>query len=356
MKKEELFAIFRKAKETGASDIHFNVGEVPVLRLTGKMVKINLPKLTAEDAIDIINYTTNEEARKRVLTSTDSDYSFELEGVSRFRFNVAKSFGAFSIVIRLISFDIPSFESLKLPKEMENFTKFENGIILVTGVTGSGKSSTIASILDSINQTKQKHIITIEDPVEFVYQNKKSVFTQRQVGADVESFNSGLKYALRQDPDVILIGEIRDMDTIKSALYAAETGHLVLASLHAANAIQTINRVLSFFEPSERPTVRAQFAEVFRGTASQRLIPHISGKGRVPALELMFTTPTVKDYMIKDRLEDIYRLVQKDTHSGMITFNNALYTLIQNGEISQEVALQASDNQDELMRIIRGAY
>lgn len=349
-------SLLKKAVELGASDLHFIVGEVPAFRIDGKIIKSKLSPVTEEDMIEAVNTMAPVSMRDKIFSSYDSDFPYDIEGVARFRVNLAMSFGSHSMTIRVVSFNIPGFEELGLPKSIENFAQFENGIILVTGVAGSGKSTTIASILENINTNQKKHIVTIEDPIEYVYKSKKSIFTQRQIGIDTANYLDGLKYALRQDPDVILIGEIRDMETVQSALHAAETGHLVFATLHTFNAIQTINRILSFFDPIAREAVRAQLAEVFRGTISQRLLPKASGKGRVPALEILFSTPTIKDFIIKDELEEIYKLVQKGGYNDMLTFNQCLYDLIQRGIITKEVALEHSDNQNELMHYIRGVY
>lgn len=345
-----------KAHETGASDIHLTVGEQPAFRIDGEIIKTMFPQLSEEDMLGAITETAPEEIRKNISSLTDEDYPYEIKGISRFRINLAKASGKFSMTIRLISYDIPDFKTLNMPQSLENFAKLDNGIVLVTGVAGSGKSTTIASILEYINNTRRKHIITVEDPIEYVYKSKKSIFTQRQVKTDTENFLSGMKYALRQDPDVILIGEIRDAETVKSALYAAETGHLVFATLHTFNALQTINRVLSFFEPTERETVRAQFAQVYRGSISQKLLPLAREKGRIPAHEILFTTPTVKDFIIKNEPDEIYKLVQKGSYDDMITFNNSLYKLFKEGKITQETAIDASDNPNELNRLIRGVY
>ncbi len=349
-------SLLKKAHELGASDLHFIVGEVPSFRIDGKIIKSKLPAVTDEDMMKAIDAMAPVSMRDKIFRSYDSDFPYEIEGVSRFRVNLAMSFGYHSMTIRLVSYDIPSFEQLRLPKVIENFSKLENGIVLVTGIAGSGKSTTIASILDHINQTQKKHIITIEDPIEYVYKSNKSIFTQRQIGIDTASYLDGLKFALRQDPDVILIGEIRDMETVQSALHAAETGHLVFATLHTFNAIQTINRILSFFPPLEREAVRAQFAEVYRGSVSQKLLPNVQGKGRIPAVELLYSTPTIKDFILKDELEEIYKLVQKGSYNDMITFNMSLYDLYKNKLITKETALEHSDNPNELMHYIRGVY
>lgn len=349
-------SLLRKAQELGASDLHFIVGEVPSFRIDGKIIKSKLEPVTEEDMMKAIDEMAPISMRDKIFRSYDSDFPYEIEGISRFRVNLAMSFGYHSMTVRLVSYDIPTFDKLNLPKAIDKFSTLENGIVLVTGVAGSGKSTTIASILDNINNTQKKHIVTIEDPIEYVYKSKKSIFTQRQIGIDTANYLDGLKFALRQDPDVILIGEIRDMETVESALHAAETGHLVFATLHTFNAIQTINRILSFFPPAERSAVRSQFAEVFRGSISQKLLPNANGKGRIPAVELLHSTPTIKDFILKDELEEIYKLVQKGSYNDMITFNMSLYDLYKQGLITKETALEHSDSPNELMHYIRGVY
>ncbi len=345
-----------KAVELGASDLHFIVGEVPSFRIDGKIIKSKLPPITEDDMIHAIDTMAPVSMRDKIFNSYDADFPYEIEGVCRFRVNLAMSFGYHSMTIRLVSYNIPTFKELNLPENMEKFSQLDNGIVLITGVAGSGKSTTIASILDHINNTHRKHIVTIEDPIEYVYKSNKSIFTQRQIGVDTPNYLDGLKFALRQDPDVILIGEIRDMETVQSALHAAETGHLVFATLHTFNAIQTINRILSFFAPSERDAVRSQFAEVFRGSVSQKLLPKADGKGRIPAVELLYSTATIKDFIIKDDLNEIYKLVQKGSYDDMITFNLSLYDLFKRNLITKEVALENSDSPNELMHYIRGVY
>ena len=349
-------SLLKKAIELGASDLHFIVGEVPAFRIDGKIIKSKLPPITEQDMMQAIDEMAPVAMRDRIFRSYDSDFPYEIEGVSRFRVNLAMSFGYHSMTIRTIPYDIYTPEQLNLPKYIEKFSNFDSGIVLITGATGSGKSTTIASIIENININQKKHIVTIEDPIEYVYRSKKSIFTQRQIGVDTSNYVDGLKFALRQDPDVILIGEIRDMETVQSALHAAETGHLVFATLHTFNAIQTINRILSFFPPGERDAVRSQFAEVFRGSISQKLLPKASGKGRIPAVELLVSTPTIKDFILKDELEEIYKLVRNGSYDDMITFNASLNSLWKQNLISQEVALEHSDSRNELQQLMRGVY
>ena len=349
-------SLLRKAQELGASDLHFIVGEVPSFRIDGKIIKSKLEPVTEEDMIMAIDTMAPVSMRDKIFRSYDSDFPYEIDGLSRFRVNLAMSFGYHAMTIRLIPYEIPTREQLCLPDTVEKFANFENGIVLITGATGSGKSTTIASILENININQKKHIVTVEDPIEYIYKSKKSIFTQRQIGIDTGSFLDGLKYALRQDPDVVLIGEIKDMETVESALHAAETGHLVVATLHTFNAVQTINRILSFFPPSERDAVRSQFAEVYRGSISQKLLPKATGKGRIPAVELLVSTPTIKDFILKDELEEIYKLVKGGSYNDMITFNMSLYELYKKGYITREVALEHSDAPNELMHYMRGVY
>ena len=349
-------SLLKKAIDLGASDLHFIVGEVPSFRIDGKIIKSKLPPVTDDDMMEAIDTMAPVSMRDKIFRSYDSDFPYEIENVSRFRVNLAMSFGYHSMTVRMIPFDIPSLDDLNLPKNLEKLTHFDNGIVLVTGATGSGKSTTIASILNHINHTQKKHIVTIEDPIEYVYKSQKAIFTQRQIGIDTSNYIDGLKFALRQDPDVILIGEIRDMETVQSALHAAETGHLVFATLHTFNAIQTINRILSFFPPSERDAVRSQFANVFRGSISQKLLPKIDSKGRIPAIELLISTPTIKDFILKDELEEIYKLVQKGSYEDMITFNMSLNELCKKNLVGKDVALEHSDSPNELMQLLRGVY
>ncbi len=356
MEEYNINTLLSKAVELKASDIHYITGEVPAMRVNGKILKTNLSAVTQEDIIQAIKTTAPQEIQKQILDSSDFDYPYELKGVARFRINLARTFGKYSLNIRVISFNIPTLKELNLPESLEKFTSLDNGIILVTGSSGSGKSTTIASIIEFINNNYQKHIITIEDPIEYVYTSKKSIFTQRQIGLDTKNYEEGIKYTLRQDPDIIVIGEIRDRDTVKSALFAAETGHLVIATMHTYNAVHTINRLLSFFEPIEREIVRSQFTEVFRGTISQKLLLKADSKGRIPAVEILFSTPTIKDFIIKNELEEIYKLVQKGSYNDMITFNESLYELYKNNLITQETAINNSDNPNELMHLIKGVF
>lgn len=346
----------RQAVSVGASDAHICEGERPAIRVSGQIMRINLPPLTSEDIEFVIRTVAPQHLKDRITRFFDIDFSYEIPGCSRFRINMSRQLGKTAMVIRAIPYYIKTFKELYLPHTLEEFATFNNGLVLVTGPTGSGKSTTIASLIDHINATYSKHIVTIEDPVEFIFSNKKSIVSQRQLLIDTPSFPDGVKYALRQDPDVIFIGEIRDRETIESALKAAETGHLVVSTIHTNDSVQTVERIINLFEPAERPFVRTQIATSLRGTISQKLIPTIEGGARVPAVEVLVVTPTVKDFIQKDQLDQIYELVKKGSFNNMTTMNMSLFRLYDEGKISKEMALAYSDNKQELEQMMRGIY
>lgn len=345
-----------KAVKSDASDVHLKVGDRPMLRRDGVILKIDMPPLTSEDLKSIVNHVVPDFIKNKVASSTDLDFSYTIKGVSRFRVNLCRSMAEFSLVFRVIPYYVSNFQKLHLPASIQQFADFNNGIVLVTGPTGSGKSTTLSSFIDYINANYQKHIITVEDPVEFVFIDKKCKITQRQVGIDTKNFSDGIKYALRQDPDVILVGEIRDVETLDSALKAAETGHLVFSTLHTNDAIQTIYRIINMYNPEDRDNVRRQLAQTLRGTIAQKLVKKAVGNGRVPACELLVVTPTVKDFIIKNELESIYDLVKKGSFNDMITMNESLFKLVEAGAITKESALEASDDKMELEQFFRGVY
>ncbi len=339
----------------GASDIHLKLGKSPTLRILNSIVKTTLPPLTDDDIDNILATVLPAKHLSQINDKFDFDFTYEVPSLSRFRVNYCLDLGAPKITFRVIPYEIPTLEELNLPPALKEFTQFTNGIVLITGPTGTGKSTTIASLLDIINAEYAKHIVTVEDPVEFVYTDKKSLITQRQIGIDVNSFPDGVKYALRQDPDVLLIGEIRDRETVEAALSAAETGHLVFSTVHTNSAVQTINRIINMFDDNIREFMRNRLANSLRATVAQKLIEK-ADEGRVPALEIMTVTPTVKDYIIKNQLEKIYPLMQDGGLSNMTTLNASVYALLKAGIITEESALMASDNQTELTQMIRGYY
>lgn len=345
-----------KAISIGASDVHLRADDYPIVRKDGKIIKIDMPKLSDHDILSIINTMVPKIVRSQVNSAFDMDFPYEIKGLSRFRVNLNRQLGKSALVIRNVPYSIKTIQELNLPVSLEQFSCLNNGLVVVTGQTGSGKSTTLASLIDYINIHYPKHIITIEDPIEFVFTGKKSIITQRQVGTDTPSFPEGVKYALRQDPDVILIGEIRDKETVETALKAAETGHLVFATLHTNDAIQTINRIINLFEPQNRQFIRGQIASILRGTISQKLVNCQNGEGRHPACEILVCTPTVKDFILKDELDQIYDLVKKGSFNDMLTMNMSLFKLVEKNIITQEEALSKSDNKNELQQMFKGVY
>lgn len=354
--KFEIYSFLKLSVAQGVSDVHLRVNAPPVVRKDGLMVKSKLPSLTKEDMDEIVNIIVPSHMRDLVYSKHDVDFSVEVPGVTRFRANLLHDLGNIGFVLRLIPFNVPSIDMLSLPSVLKNFTKQNYGLVLVTGPTGCGKSTTLASILDFLNQNYQKHVITLEDPIEFMHPNKKCVFTQRELGIDTDSFPNGLKYALRQDPDVILIGEMRDRETITSALKAAETGHLVFSTLHTTDAVQTINRIINAFEPHEREAIRLQLAATLQSTIAQKLIKRIDGKGRVPSTEILVVTPAIRDYIARDEIDNIYELIKAGDYNGMISMNMSLFKLVKSGLISEDAALTASDTPNEMSQILRGAF
>lgn len=356
---EENFNIVQFLKEAAAlkaSDEHIMVGQPPYIRKNGFIIKTTLKPLTKEEVDSAILEIVPTAIRDEILTQCDVDFVYEIKGVSRFRVNYNRQLGQPGLVIRNIPYKVPELSELSLPGMLSSLVGYQNGIILVTGPTGCGKSTTIASLINLINTQTAKHVVTIEDPIEYVFECNKSIVSQRQIGIDTTSFEDGIKYALRQDPDVIFIGEIRDRDTMSAALKASETGHLVLSTLHTNDAVQTINRIVNLFEESNRYLIRKQLAETLRATIAQKLVYSEKLKKRFPACEVMVVTPTIKDYLIKDNPEEIYTLLRDNTVDDMISMNMSFAMLVENGCITEEEALAASNDVPELEKIFRGVY
>lgn len=346
----------KSAVATGASDEHLKVANSPYVRINGMIKKISMDILTKEDLDVAILEIAPPSIRDEILTKTDVDFMYEIKGCSRFRVNYNRQLGQPALVIRNIPYGIPDLKDLALPDILDSIIDYHNGIILVTGPTGSGKSTTLASLINSIAQNSSKHVITIEDPIEYVFNSSKSIISQRQVGVDTASFSDGIKYALRQDPDVIFIGEIRDKETMAAALKAAETGHLVLSTLHTNDAVQTINRIVNMFEESNRELARKQLAETLRVTIAQKLVYSKSKQKRYPACEIMVVTSTIKDYIAKDMPEEIYQLLASNNIDDMVSMNSSLLRLVSMGNLSEEEALGASNDTNELEKMFRGVY
>ncbi len=351
----EINNFLSKISKVKASDVHLMLGKQPALRVSGEIERLDTPSLTEDEFDGILATILHRDIQSKLKDATDLDFTYELKGVSRYRVNYCKDLGVPKITMRLIPYEIPTFEDLMLPPSIQNFTEFNNGILLITGATGSGKSTTIASMIENINKTHKKHIITIEDPVEFLYSDKSCLVTQRGLGIDVPDFPSGIKYALRQDPDIIVIGEIRDKETVEAAISAAETGHFVLSTIHTNSATQTINRIIGLFETDQKEFIRKRLAVSLKGTIAQKLIPKIGG-GLVPALEIMASTPAISDYIAKDKMSDIDQLIARSNSPTLCTMNSSIYNLYKLRLIDKETAIEYSDNPTELYQMMRGIY
>ena len=349
--------ILKLSVERRASDVHVKVGSPPVIRIDGKLIPmVEQKRLTQEDVIKLAFSMMNQPQRERFKQHNEVDFAYGVPGLGRFRVNVFMQRGTVGVVMRSIPTRMAGFEELNLPPVIAKLSAEARGLILVTGTTGSGKSTTLASMIDYINNSRTEHIMTIEDPIEFLHRDKKSLVNQREVGMDTESFAQALRSALRQDPDIILVGEMRDFDTISVGLTAAETGHLVLSTLHTVDASETINRIISVFPPYQQKQVRLQLASVLKGVISQRLVPRADGKGRVPACEVLVVTATVRECIIDpDKTRHLVDVVAAGTSQyGMQTFDQSLFGLYKQGLITYEEALRRSSNPDDFALKIRG--
>ena len=339
--------IIKAAVDRGASDLHIKAGDVFRARIDGKLVPLTKQRLTPDQTKAIAQrLISNEDDRERIDKLRDYDCSWGMPGVGRFRVNILRQRSSFMIVMRVIPFDVPTFDTLGLPSILATVAGAERGMILVTGVTGSGKSSTMAAIVNHINQTQNKHIVTLENPIEFLHRDLSCSVTQREIGVDTDDFRAGLRAALRQDPDVVLIGEMRDAETIDTAMKAAETGHLVISTLHTPDAVTTVSRVVSMFPPEEQEVARLRLAEALQAVISQRLLPRVDGHGRVAAVEILICTGTVRD-LIRDAeriaaLRDYIRDA-RDQY-GMQTFDQHLMDLVAEDVVTYEIALAAATN------------
>ncbi len=335
-----------------ASDLHITAGVPPQLRIDGEIVGTEHDPLTPEVTQAITYSVLNEEQQKRFEELKELDFSFGVKGLSRFRGNVFMQRGVVSLGIRQIPYEIMNFKDLGLPNVIEELSNRQRGLILVTGPTGSGKSTTLASIIDKINRERCKHIITIEDPVEYIHQHKKCIVNQREVKADTDSFSQALKHVLRQDPDIILIGEMRDLETMSAALTIAETGHLALATLHTNSTFESINRIVDTFPANQQSQVRAQLAFVLEGVVCQQLIPRARGKGRVMVAEVMVCTTAIRAIIRDDKIHQIYGLMQAGQKYGMQTMNQGLFNAHMHREISLDEAMRRSHDTQELGQML----
>jgi twitching motility protein PilT len=332
-----------------ASDLYFKVGSPPFFRIDDSLVPADEKKLNISDVDIIINSILKEEQKKHFELTKELDGAYSIPGLGRFRFNIYLQRGTKAATFRSIKIDIPSFAELNLPVNiLENLSSQRRGLVLITGHAGSGKSTTIASMIDYINKNFHKHIITIEDPIEFVYSDKKSIISQRETGSDTMDFDSALRHIIRQSPDIIVIGEMRDTATMQTAIMAAETGHLVLSTLHTVDAIQTVDRIINFFPPHAHNQIRMQLTQLLKGVLSMRLVPRSDKPGRVPACEIMVATPTIKKYIAEGKNSQLISLIENGKIFGMCSFNQSLAQWLKDSVISKESALNYASNPDEL--------
>ncbi len=351
-----VISILERMVQTNASDLHLKVGAPPVLRVDGLLHPLDVPPPNQEELVKVADQILTPRQKKIFDDTREVDFGFGVPGLSRFRCNFYVQRGTISMVFRRIPFSVPGFEELNLPPAIKDLASSPRGLILVTGTVGSGKSTTLAAMIQHMNQTARKSIITIEDPVEFLLSDDKSIISQREVGMDTLSFQEGLRHVLRQDPDVILIGEIRDVETMQIALMAADTGHLVLSTLHTTDSTQTVNRVISFFPPHQHEEVRFMLASTLRAVVSMRLLPKATGKGRVPATEIMVCTAAIRDYITDPgKTQSIRIAVQEGVNQyGMQTFDQCIMRLYKQELVTLEDALKHCTNPSEFSLRVKG--
>lgn len=351
--------LLKEAVSKGASDLHIKVGSPPLYRINGELIpQRQYPRVTQEESVKLAFGVMNNIQREVFKKRQDIDFAYSIPGVGRFRCNCFVQRGTVGIVFRVIPASIPTIDELNLPEVLKKIALEPRGLILVTGTTGSGKSTTLAAMIDYINENRTYNIITIEDPIEFLHRDKKSIINQREVGSDTESFAKALRAALRQDPDVILVGEMRDFETIQTALVAAETGHLVMSTLHTTDATETVNRIISVFPPYQHQQIRIQLASVLKGIISMRLVSRADGNGRVPAVEVLIATETIKDCIVNPEKTHLIKdvIAKSKLHYGMQTFDQSLYDLYKKGMITLEEALRQASNPDDLALKIKGIH
>ena len=347
-----IFDLLKIAIELGASDIHITVDSTPVARIKGKFIKLTDKILTKYDTEEMAKEIAGEKNFKRIQKYGECDFSVAIESGERFRVNAYKQKGHYAIAIRTITSQIPSFETLGLPEVLKTFTEKHKGLVLVTGPTGSGKSTTLASLIDIINENQQRHIITLEDPIEYVHHHKQSLVNQREIGQDTESFNTALRAILRQDPDVILVGEMRDPETISIALTAAETGHLVFSTLHTVGAAKTIDRIVDMFPSEQQQQIRTQLSTVCEGVISQQLLQTIDGRKRVAALEVMVATPAIRNLIRENKTYQIPNMIQTGSKFGMQSMDQELVNLYRQGSITRDSVLSRCTDYEYTSRLV----
>lgn len=346
--------LLMEASQKGSSDIHITVGRPPMVRQSGKMIPLgDYPTLTPEDTKKLTLDIVKSEKLELLEREGDVDLPYAIKGVGRFRVNVYKQRGSYTLAIRVLVSQIPTLEQLGLPNSIKEMANKPRGLVLVTGPTGSGKSTTLAAMVNHINQTKSGHIITIEDPVEYLHKHQQCIIHQREIGDDVNSFQRALRASLRQDPDVILLGEMRDLETIQAAITAAETGHLVLSTLHTKGAANTVDRIIDSYPPNQQRQIRVQLANVLEGIITQNLVPRADKKGRVLAMEILVMNDAIRHMIRDEKTHQIASAMQMGGHQGMQSMEHHLASLVKRNMITLEDALAQATKQDELMRYIK---
>jgi len=349
-------AVLTKMVELRASDVHLTPGFPPAMRIRGRIVPVDgYPKLSPQESREIVYSILNDSQRKRFENQQQLDFAYSIPRVARFRVNCFFQRGSISAAFRLIPYDIHSLESLNLPPVLEEFTRKPRGFVLVTGPTGSGKSTTLASMIDMINEQREEHILTIEDPIEYLHSHKKCIVNQREIGADAQDFSIALKAALREDPDVILVGEMRDLETISTALTAAETGHLVFATLHTQSTAQTVDRIIDVFPGAQQHQVRMQLSIALQGIVTQQLLPTADGSARIVGCEVLVPTPAIRNLIREGKTHQIYSALQTSGAVGMQTMDAHLAQLVRMGKITRPLAEQRASVPEELKRLLAGA-
>jgi len=349
----ELKQLLARMKEMGASDLHIRSESTPAARVDGNIIKLSDIYLSKNDVEKIIDEVTDQRAKELLRDHFQCDAAIS-SSEGRWRLNIYRQRGMLNIAVRAIPLIVPTLSEIKLPPAVAQIAENRRGLVLVTGTTGCGKSTTLAAIINHINETRAAHIITIEDPIEFVHTDKKSIITQREIGLDSINYSEALKHVVREDPDVILIGEMRDIETMATAMTAAQTGHLVLSTVHTIDAIQTVTRIVDMFPPHQQNQIRLQLSDTLKAVISQRLAPHSSGKGRIPVAEILIATGLVKKHIAENNIAEIINAMKQGQYYGMQTFNQALLNLIKAKEINLEAALEIASNPEELMLAIRG--
>ncbi len=351
---QDFHELLKRMVKERASDLFLKVGSPPTLRIDGRIRFLQAEAFTPDKSNEVLE-TIRKSRLKALDEEGEIDLAYDLPGVGRFRCNIFRQRGHLSFAFRHVEKVIPTFEELELPVEpLTKLASINRGLLLVTGVTGCGKSTTLASVINYINENFNKHIVTLEDPIEFVFRDKRSIISQREIGVDTKDFLLALKHVVRQSPDVIMVGEMRDRETMEAAINAAETGHLVLSTLHTVNAMQTIERIINYFPPHQHQLIRMQLSLILEGVVSQRLLARKDGRGRVPAIELMIRSPTVKDLLMEGKTNELYKAIKEGDYFGSQTFNQSLKKLYEAEKISLEEAMGAADNPDELKLEIRG--